>query len=508
MRRHLSVRARTALTALVLAAVVCVSPGIPAPAGAASPAAASLDAASVQESIQYLVHTFGVMQAEALRRLELQNDAQALDRDLTKSAAGTYGGMWIDQEGGGVLVLATTRPDLTASYLHGRIDSRYVVTRRVTRSLSKLQSIEARLSVAVAAGPAATYLPEISLTENRVVVWQRPWVAAEKARQAVTTSAGRAVEAESAAAARAVAAEGDGATMRSLVEPHPLYQPYVDWGFCHPLYCAYYGPMRGGLRLDVQRDDGSWGGCTSGFNVRSSGGAYSGWAWILTAGHCVLGPNHQDPNNTTPLQHDGFSVFNDSGLIRNSYPYDYAILNYVDGQTAHDWLETWTGRNRVLMYCRNGGQDSDASTPCGPQATSQDLSITGIHSLGEIRPGWIVCATGSGSSAVNYPDSYDSGAGAGYLVGTRCGRVTSTDVGINTDICARAGDSGGPLFSQLDNTAYGILEGNIQERQGACQPGELNDYVPISTILHDVNVDQPSSITGGSTFNIITSSQG
>lgn len=93
-----------------------------------------------------------------------------------------------------------------------------------------------------------------------------------------------------------------------------------------------------------------------------------------------------------------------------------------------------------------------------------------------------MCATGWPSSAVNYPDSEDSGAG--YLVGTRCGRVLSTDVGINTDLCARPGDSGGPLYSQTDHTALGI---------------------PIETIITDLNARIASQ---GSTFTVITTPNG
>lgn len=46
-----------------------------------------------------------------------------------------------------------------------------------------------------------------------------------------------------------------------------------------------------------------------------------------------------------------------------------------------------------------------------------------------------------------------------HPVATRCGRVLTTDVGINTDICVRAGDSGGPLFSQIDLTVRWRVHG-------------------------------------------------
>ena len=43
--------------------------------------------------------------------------------------------------------------------------------------------------------------------------------------------------------------------------------------------------MRGGIRLDVPRNDGTVGGCTTGFNLTV--GVRD--AYVLTAGHCVVG---------------------------------------------------------------------------------------------------------------------------------------------------------------------------------------------------------------------------
>jgi streptogrisin C len=250
----------------------------------------------------------------------------------------------------------------------------------------------------------------------------------------------------------------------------------------------------------MRRDNGTTGGCTAGFNLRTTGGAFPNVPLVLTAGHCMA-----TKTNNVPTEHNRQPILNQHGIEKNFYPYDYAAVQYVDAATANTWLEGQTNRNTVLTYCRNGGLDSDYDTPCGPQATSQNQEITSVTPLEQILPGAIVCATGSASSAVNYPDSYDSGAGEGYLVGTRCGRVLSTDVGINTDLCARAGDSGGPLFSQVTKAGLGILEGSQQSRSGACQVGELNNYAPLSTILEDLSARQAS---GGSTFNLITTPQG
>ncbi|MFE2753600.1 trypsin-like serine protease [Actinosynnema sp. NPDC059335] len=461
-------------------------------ASAAPVARTTLDPAAVAESVRYLVESYGVGEREALRRLELQQEAVRLDGVLRKENPAEYGGMWLDQTAG-VLVVAMTDPAAARRHLKDLPDRAHVRTQAVRHSLADLTAAKERIAAGVGAGSDAVYLPAVNERDNEVVVWERPWVAQEK------LSVARAQEGE--AVRRALAAE-TGVAVRTAVlpRPEPLSTPNVDWGFCHPLYCTNHGPMRGGLRLDMKRDNGTWGGCTAGFNLRSTGGGHPGKAWVLTAGHCMA-----TKTNNTPTEHNGTPVLQQHGIEKNSYPYDYAALPYVDAAAANTWLESHTNRNRVLKYCRNGGADSNADTPCGQQATSVDELITGVHGLAEVKAGWVVCASGSGSSAVNYPDSVDSGAGEGYLVGTRCGRVLSTDVGINTDICARAGDSGGPLFSQVDHTALGILEGSQQSRSGACYAGELNNYVPIDTILTDLSARLASQ---GSTFSVITTPNG
>ncbi|WP_233223166.1 S1 family peptidase [Amycolatopsis sp. BJA-103] len=483
-----------ALAVSVLAATTAL--GSPALADTVQSFHTSLDPATVRESVRYLVETYQVNEQEALRRLELQTDGVKLDELLRRDRGAEYGGMWLDQ-GKGQLVVAMTEPARAEPYLKAMPARADVRTQRVQHSLQQLTAAKERVAAKVGAGPEAVYLPSVSESENRVVLWERSWVAQEKVAM---RAAGDVVTAEVNTARQAAAAEPGVVVSRVLANPNALATPNVDLGFCHPLYCTNYGPMRGGIRLDMKRDDGTWGGCTSGFNLRSTGGGFPGKGWVLTAGHCM-----RTKTNNTPTQHNGNAVLQQHGIEKSSYPYDYAALPYVDNAAATKWLEGQTGRNRVLKYCRNGGMDSNGDTPCGAQATSVDEYITGTRKLAEIKAGWVVCASGTASSAVNYPDSVDSGAGAGYLVGTRCGRVLSTDVGINTDLCARPGDSGGPLFSQADHAALGILIGNQQSRSGPCQAGELNNYAPIETITTDLSERIASQ---GSKFAVITTSNG
>ncbi|MFI9010835.1 hypothetical protein ACIGNX_26720 [Actinosynnema sp. NPDC053489] len=479
-----------AVSLVVTATVLSATGG----AAAAPPTRTSLNPAAVAESVRYLVENYGVSEREALRRLQLQDDAVRLDRVLRAENPGEYGGMWLDQDAG-ELVVAMTDPAAAEPRLRDLPDRARVRTRAVRTSLADLTAVRDRIAAKVGAGADAVYLPAVSERDNEVVLWERSWVADEKAARGGEP-------AREADAARRAVAEEPGLTVRArvLAQPRPKAATYPDQGFCHPLSCAGRGPMRGGLRLDLQRDDGTWGGCTAGFNLRSTGGGHPGKGWVLTAGHCMAGKT-----NNTPTRHNGVPVLQQHGIEKNSYPYDYAALLYVDTPTRQTWLESQPGRNRVLKYCRNGGADSNADTPCGQQATSVDEYITGVHGLAEVKAGWVVCASGSGSNTADYPGAIDTGAGAGYLVGTRCGRVLSTDVGINTDLCARRGDSGGPLFSQVDHTALGILEGSQQDRRGPCFAGELNNYVPIDTILNDIHTRYASL---RSTFSVITTPNG
>ncbi|MFD4669677.1 trypsin-like serine protease [Lentzea sp. NPDC058450] len=471
------------LTAAVLTAMPteAVSPSLAGLNTSAGPRTGpALDTAAVRESIDYLTRTYRVDEREAVRRLELQNTANELEATLKREAPDEYGGMWLDQEAGGKLVVTMTNSAAALRHVDAAADRAHIEVRTVPNALAALWKIRDLIGEQVGEGPDSVYLPAVSETENRVVVWERSWL---RPSQPSTRSF--------------VPAEPGMVSTKVLPKP---VQFAGAQGPCLPLQCAYDGPMRGGLRLDLKRDDGTVGGCTSGFNLRSTGGAFPGVPWVLTAGHCMA-----TKTNNAPTRHAGQPVLNQHGIEKNSYPFDYAAVQYVDVATAGRWLESQSQRNLVLSRCFNGGLDSNADTPCGPQEQSRNQEITKVTPLAAVKTGSIVCASGSGSSKADFPDSVDSGAGAGYLPGTRCGRVVSTDVGINTDVCARAGDSGGPLFSQLDKAALGILEGSQQARTGACQPGELNNYAPLSTILEDLSARQAS---GGSVFTVITTPRG
>jgi streptogrisin C len=462
--------------------------------------AGRLDPQQVRGSIAYLRKAYGVTEREALRRLELQRTAVTLAATLEKQAAGSYAGVWLDQADGGRLILATTSPPAVAGLLRGLPDREHIMVKRVSHSLAELRAGRDRLASELGDGPDSIVLPRVSESANEVVAWRRDWLVTDGAR----TRAAQNVTALD----RAVARSGGMVVARSLPKPHQLTTS-DDFTGCHPLYCLTYGGFRGGMRLEVTRDDDSTGVCTSGFNVRARGGAYDGRAFVLTAGHCVVGGRHLKIDYAS---HQGKLLLREEpGLARNdTFPYDYALLSFINVNTQRGWVDNMPEHNLVLFQCATGSLDNDTGTPCkggsGVPVKDGKVRITGVTPADQVHANFVVCATGAGASAADFTDAVESGAGQGYLPGTRCGLVTGqSNGGIDTDICARPGDSGGPLFDEASGAAVGILEGSVQSRTGPCQLGESNNYLPVSAILSNLN-GQPAA--QGSTFSVITTARG
>jgi streptogrisin C len=196
--------------------------------------------------------------------------------------------------------------------------------------------------------------------------------------------------------------------------------------------------MRGGMRINVPRDNGTTGGCTNGFNVEGAGLNNNHWRYTLVAGHCILGRNH---HKTEYTHHNGTPVGYQGAPAMKDYPYDFAIMPYRWGDLATYWMSD--GADNLVL----------SISPCQPGSTysSLNVGISGVQKYSRIYKGEILCASGSAYR--------DSGAPVGWWPGTRCGAVIEKNGGIKANICGRRGDSGGPLYSQVNNKAYGILHG-------------------------------------------------
>ncbi|MBM0236494.1 trypsin-like serine protease, partial [Micromonospora sp. ATA32] len=229
--------------------------------------------------------------------------------------------------------------------------------------------------------------------------------------------------------------------------------------------------------------NGTVGGCSVGFNVRARTGAY----YLLTAGHCVVGARHTHVDSTwhqylgpkVPVGVESTSPV----LAQNAYPNDYAVMPYQAGAFSR-WAyprRVTDPRSLVTYWC------VPDNPHCGAQG-SRDVAITGYVAQSAIQVGWVVCATGSAYTPKAGETYVDSGAGAGYLPGTRCGEITGKGSGgIDVRICARPGDSGGPLFTESDGKALGILSHGTPGQGPCSNPDENNSYAPVSTILDTVN---------------------
>lgn len=499
-RRSLVLRAiRAGLVVLALiAAGTVVGPGstLAQPSGSPSgspsvvqqPKGATPITADIRESLDYLMSKFKVTEAEALRRLQLQARAAGITDQLRGRLGEELLDVWLDQENGGLLTFLTSRPAEAQAAMGAAYDPAQI---RIVRS----KHTAAELAIAESAVRARLTGLNDALVgtdrHNEKIVVHYPKTDQRRAaeiRGRAGTVAGNRV---------AVSVDTSG-------PPPPGQQRYCYILMCDP-------PMRGGIRLHIKRDDGSFGSCTTGFNVRDS----NGWVYVLTAGHCVTlpGPGRQYAyHNGLPVAWEK-STTNDAdpsspantNYSNNDYPrYDWALMPYsTDGnQWSAYWLNSRDQHNLV---------NADCVSPSNKSCSSATRAMTGLYTWEQIGVGWVVCATGSGTSVI-YP-----GTNTGYSPGTRCGSIKDkymTDYcyscswpwgwGLKVDICSRPGDSGGPLYSQIDSKAYGILSGG-PSRSGACDMSnhdEFSVYSPLSEILNNAKART------GITMNLITSASG
>lgn len=432
---------------------------VTAPGG---PAAASGTFAAPY-SVAYLRQKYGVSEAEAQRRLALQQSAPALAAKLSASLPDEYAGLWLDQEAGGVLRVGLTKPEKLTGALAGMADAAHVRAVPAARSLKLLNTVAAKLSTELRGRTDVEVV--VDAPSNQVLV-----IAASGADE---TGLGA-----------AVTRAGGAARLHRSTRPAGVPKS------CDPLNCLQ-APLRGGIRLDIPRDNGTVGGCTTGYMLRS---ARTGQLFVLTAGHCVASATHTRVDDTwhrylvekkpVVVEHPDAAMRpllaeNVSGVNAN----DYAVLPFPDAATTAFWT-----KQQISPRGRTGQFLGLINAWCpGGCAGSITVPVTGVKPVSDVVIGSVVCATGAGYTPAAGEKIVDSGAGAGYQPGTRCGTVMNKGVLVSVEICARPGDSGGPLFTEYDGKAIGILKYG-DPGQGACtNPDEWNHYVPVASVLTRVN---------------------
>jgi streptogrisin D len=189
--------------------------------------------------------------------------------------------------------------------------------------------------------------------------------------------------------------------------------------------------IAGVLSMRISGGDAIYGSryrCSLGFNVRNSAGTY----FFLTAGHCgnLATTWYSNSSHTTVL----------GTRTGTSFPgNDYAIVKYTNTAISHP--------GTVNLY--GGSQDiTRAANAIVGESVKRSGSTTHVHS-GKV--------TGL-NATVNYAE----------------GTVTGL---IKTNVCAEAGDSGGPLFD--GSTALGLTSGG----SGNCTSGGVTYFQPVTEAL-------------------------
>ncbi|MEU6482106.1 S1 family peptidase [Streptomyces sp. NPDC047017] len=166
--------------------------------------------------------------------------------------------------------------------------------------------------------------------------------------------------------------------------------------------------------------------CSLGFNVQDASGNY----YFLTAGHCTDGAGTwwSDSSHATTLGTTAGSSFPTN---------DYGIVRYTNSS--------------VTKSGTVGSVDiKSAATPSVGTTVYRRGSTTGIHS-GRV-------------TALNATVNYGNGDVVYGL--------------IQTTVCAEAGDSGGPLYSN-SGVAYGLTSGG----SGDCTSGGTTFFQPVTEAL-------------------------
>ncbi|MFG2043788.1 trypsin-like serine protease [Dactylosporangium sp. NPDC048998] len=441
------------------------------------------DVDRARESLDYLMNKYGVTQDEAMRRLRLQERSPEIIKKVRDQVGDELLDFHIDQANGGKLVFLTSKPDAGAKALASvstdAAEARFVQSKHTAKQLEA-----ARLA-----------------TEKKLAGKADVTVFADKRTETINVKYSG-TNAQVAVEVRTLAGNVAGEAVQVNVDTSGP-APAGEQKACYLLSCD--PPARGGIRMHVRRDGGDFGSCTVGYNVRGS----NGWAYVLTAGHCVADTTrrqytyHNGLPFTWEKAADGQDEHNANAPADTRYYsnapsgnfYDWALLPYqTDGI---NWSGYWLRGQHNLVA-------SSCTTSPSPCYSGNPYAILATQSWWDMSAGTIVCATGTGTGTV-YSEN------VGYQYGTRCGEIASVFMlnyvgdgggrGIKVNICSRKGDSGGPLFSQLQGKAYGILSGG-PAGNGSCVANEYSVYASVEQVLSNAQTKT------GLTFNVINTSNG
>lgn len=438
VRRSRILGGAIAVVALGTAAFLPTSSALPSKAAAGPPSE------QMQESVDYLIDTYGISTGEAVRRVALDADSVELGQRLAQELPDDYAGMWLDQRDG-VMVVTATDPSRTREVvrtLPHRDEIRVEPARYSRRALDRIRG-EAQ-SVLGETGYA-----EIDQQTDRVDVW----TASPDVRGALTA--------------------------RGL-DPRSYSVRVPEKGTptaCTPFDCD--PPFRGGIAIELKDNQGDMGTfCTSAFNLIDDQGNF----YATTAGHCITRAGN---NPHFLFQNDRLVATRTGAVIRDSDAplRDFAVMPILNPGV---WMPPGPPHNIIKFHC-----GTPSPSPCFASLNKHRYQIWDVRNYNDMVVGNLVCMTGASIyTALVQP-------------GTRCGEITALpDGGIQTNICARRGDSGSPLFNQSTHTAFGIesqvVAPNDPFVRCADDAPHKTLYTPISRVL------TIASSQTGRTISVIT----
>lgn len=418
--------ARTAVLAASLALVATAT------AGVAAHASTRYLADADDPAVTSLAAELGIPVDEAQRRIGWQIPAADLQRELAASLGERFGGLWIDEAGGGRIKVGYLGASLDDGGAIARLGLEAVTDAvPVRHGHPALEDASAWLGAATReanAGADAELLPVLRTDLNAVELRLPDGHALTERQQAVVDEAQRRFGTLVVLGSWQGRIEDDGCA-KVLVKVWNTYN------------CD--NPLRGGVGIY----DPTSAPCSTGFTAR---GRTDGKWYVLTAGHCTT------PGEQFTAFQPVSGKFHVVGAVHTSIHTGVSLddmatiaINNVAGWNPKPWVYVKAG----------AGQGVPGSTE------DQDYLISGTATS---PIGTRVCMSGA-------------------LTGTSCGKVLALNVGgpgglIQAGYCRQGGDSGGSVLS--NHRARGLHKGSLT----AAKCGEAV-YQDITEAEDKLNVD-------------------
>jgi streptogrisin C len=420
---------RSVLSLGLVAALLAVPAATSGPGG-------TPEVSQVRESVAYLTSAYHISTADAERRMRLQGDKDALTRRLAGALPGEYAGGWLDQRRGGVLTVAATNPERARRVIAWLPHGSEIQVLPAAYSLADLTRIERRAATRTGA------YAQVDVVRNRVDLWTE-----QRSR-----------------VARAVSALGSDRSAVTVRTPPRETPTKCEVYECDP-------PIRAGISIGIGNAAGEQiDTCTSAFNIRDN----LGRLYTSTAGHCFTEKPGAETIVSQKPAGGGVTLVADKrwegSVVRNTTNprRDFAFVRVMNTAT---WFPAGKPWNIDFFHCSAEPQ----VRTCRESLNKHRYRITGVKRYADMEPGEIVCMSGASQMY------------AAVKPGTRCGEITAKpNGGIRTNICAKPGDSGSPLFDQDTGVAYGI-EASIEdpEMHAKCPPAhkQITNYTALSSAL-------------------------